>query len=194
MKAPLKKRGLAYLIDIIILLIVLGLINIFLINDHNSLNKEMNMLELNYSSGDISLNEYISDLGPIYKQVDKSNIIINILNAIFIVVYFVIVPYFNHGQTIGKKIMGLEVRARSNQKITLWQLLVRNLIINGLIYLLAVIIGVYMISPNIYFWFISILGMIQIGLVLTSMFMVTYRKDKKGLHDLIARTWVASER
>ena len=74
------------------------------------------------------------------------------------------------------------------------KLFVRNLIINGLVYLLAVTIGAFIITPNIYFWFISILGIIQVGLVFTSMLMVLYRKDKKGLHDLIAGTWVASER
>ncbi len=194
MKAPLKKRIVSYLIDIIILLVILGFINIFYNPDNTALNKQMDMISLEYYSGNTSFNEYITDLGVIYNQIDRNNIIINILNIIFIVIYFVVFPYFNNGQTIGKRINHIEVRAKSNKKITLLKLFVRNLIINGLVYLLAVTVGAFVITPSIYFWFISLLGIIQIGLVFASMFMVLYRKDKKGLHDLIAGTWVASER
>ena len=58
-------------------------------------------------------------------------------------------------------------------------------------YLIAVIICVFVVPSNIYFLIITSLGIIQIGLILSSMLMVCYRKDKKGLHDLLAGTWVA---
>ena len=35
---------------------------------------------------------------------------------------------------------------------------------------------------------ISILSFIQLGLVITSVFMILYRKDKRGLQDILSET------
>ncbi len=192
MKASLKKRMTAYLIDIIILLILLGLISLLYKPDNTALNNSMDLITLKYASGDITFNEYMTNLSTIYKEIDLNNIILNIIDVIYIIAYFIILPYFNHGQTVGKKIMDINVRANSNGKLTILKLFLRNLIINGLFYLIAVIICTLTIPSSYYFITITILGIIQIGLILASIFMVLYRKDKRGLHDIMAKTWVAS--
>ncbi len=192
MKASLKKRMTAYLIDIIIMLIILGFISILYKPNNEVLNNSINLLTMQYASGDINFTNYMTESSEIYKQIDLNNLIINIINAVYIIGYFVILPYFNNGQTLGKRIMSINVRAISNKKITIQNLFIRNLIINGLLYLLAVIICSLIIPANYYFITVTILGIVQIGLILVSMFMVVYRKDKKGLHDLISKTWVAS--
>ncbi len=192
MKASLKKRTTAYLIDIIIMLIILGFISIFYKPDNIILNKSLNLLTMEYASGDITFTNYMTHSSEIYKQIDLNNLIINIINTVYIIGYFIILPYFNNGQTIGKKMMSINVRAKSNGKLTIQKLFVRNLIINGLFYLLTVIICSLTVPAQYYFITVTILGIIQIGLILASMFMVVYRKDKKGLHDILAGTWVAS--
>lgn len=194
MKAQLKKRMTAYLIDIIIIIAVLGLISIFYKVDNSSLQSNMDLITLEYASGEVTFGEYMSGVSTIYKQMDSNNIVLSFINLIFIVLYFIVFPYFNNGQTIGKKMMSIEVRAKSNKKLNLLHLLLRNLVINGLIYLIAVIICTFVVPSNIYFMVITILGIIQIGLILSSMLMVCYRKDKKGLHDLLAGTWVAKSK
>lgn len=192
MKAPLKKRMSAYLIDIIIMLIIIGFISILYKPDNLTLNNNLNLLTLEYANGDISFSKYMTKSSEIYKEIDLNNLIINIISAVYIIGYFIILPYFNNGQTIGKKTMSINVKAISNGKLTIGKLLIRNLIISGLFYLIAVIICSLVIPAQYYFITITILGIIQVGLILASIFMVLYRKDKKGLHDLIARTWVSS--
>lgn len=192
MKASLKKRMSAYLIDIIIMLIILGFISILYKPDNIALNNNLNLLTVEYASGEINFSSYMAQSSTIYKEIDLNNLIINVINAIYIIGYFIILPYFNNGQTIGKKMMSINVRAISNGKLTIEKLFIRNLIINGLFYLIAVIVCSIIIPANYYFITVTTMGIIQIGLILTSMFMVIYRKDKKGLHDLLARTWVAS--
>ncbi|MCI9084102.1 MAG: RDD family protein [Bacilli bacterium] len=194
MKAQLKKRMTAYLIDIIIIIAVLGLISIFYKVDNSSLQSNMDLITLEYASGEVTFGEYMSGVSTIYKQMDSNNTVLSFINLIFIVLYFIVFPYFNNGQTIGKKMMSIEVRAKSNKKLNLLHLLLRNLVINGLIYLIAVIICTFIVPSSIYFMVITILGIIQIGLILSSMLMVCYRKDKKGLHDLLAGTWVAKSK
>ncbi|MCI9585997.1 MAG: hypothetical protein HFH45_05145 [Bacilli bacterium] len=191
MKASLKKRMTAYLIDIIIIIVILGFIGVFYKTDNGSLQSSMDLITLEYASGEVTFGEYMSGISSIYKQMDSNNLVLNVINLIFIILYFIFFPYFNNGQTIGKKMMNIEIRAKSNKKLNLLHLLLRNLIINGMFYLIAVIICVFVVPSNIYFLIITSLGIIQIGLILSSMLMVCYRKDKKGLHDLLAGTWVA---
>lgn len=194
MKASLKKRMIAYLIDLIILLVILGLISLFYKPEISQLNNAMDLNTLKYASGDIGFNEYINKLSTIYKEIDIKNIIINIINVVYIISYFIIFPYFNNGQTVGKQIMDINVKSTNNGKLTLTKLFIRNLIINGLLYLVSVIICSLIIPKEYYFISITLLGIIQISLTLASIFMVIYRKDKKGLHDLLAHTWVASNK
>lgn len=194
MKASLKKRMTAYLIDIIIIIVILGFIGVFYKTDNGSLQSSMDLITLEYASGEVTFGEYMSGISSIYKQMDSNNLVLNVINLIFIILYFIFFPYFNNGQTIGKKMMSIEVRAKSNKKLNLLHLLLRNLVINGLIYLIAVIICTFIVPSSIYFMVITILGIIQIGLILSSMLMVCYRKDKKGLHDLLAGTWVAKSK
>lgn len=194
MKASLGKRASAYLIDLIIIIIILSLVSLIYHPDVSSLNANMDNITVEYANKDITFTEYITELSSIYKQMDITNIFLNLINVLIIIIYFIIYPYLNDGKTIGKKLMHIEVRNQSNQPLSLVSLFVRNLVINGLLYLLAVIICSLIVPENLYFGTITALGIIQIGLLLTSIIMVLYRKDKKGLHDLIAKTWVSASR
>ncbi len=194
MKASLGKRASAYLIDLIIIIIILSLVSLIYHPDVSSLNANMDNITVEYANKDITFTEYITELSSIYKQMDITNIFLNLINVLIIIIYFIIYPYLNDGKTIGKKLMHIEVRNQSNQPLSLVSLFVRNLVINGLLYLLAVIICSLIVPENLYFGTITALGIIQIGFLLTSIIMVLYRKDKKGLHDLIAKTWVSASR
>ena len=90
MKASLKKRMTAYLIDIIIMLAILGLINILYKPDNTMLNNDLNLLTLSYASGDINFIQYLTQSSELYKQIDLNNIIVNIINVIYITSYFII--------------------------------------------------------------------------------------------------------
>jgi len=106
--------------------------------------------------------------------------------------YFVIFTIYKGGSTLGKKILGIKVEASYNQKLTFKSLFIRNLVINGLLYLIIVVLTLYLLPPSIYFTLISIIGFIQITLVIISIFMVLYRQDKRGIHDLLAHTKVVT--
>ena len=186
MKATLIKRMFAYLIDLSLLIIAMTIFNL-LESPANYLNKQMN-LNSNYIIGSLTLNEYIEQIGPLYRNIDMSNIHIIILNIIYIILYFVIIPYYNNGQTLGKKILSLRVRSLGNKKATLNQLFMRSIIISGLFYLFFLIICLFL--PFNYFVLISIVGFLQIILIIICILMALFRKDKRGLHDIISKTRV----
>lgn len=184
-RASLTVQAKAYIIDITITIIILFLFSLFFSADTTILNEKMDDITLKYASLDIDFTTYMEKQSEIYKQIDTMNIMNFIFDIILIIIYFIIVPYFNKGQTIGKKIMKIKLN-----NMSLWKLFIRSLILNGLFYMIFVLFLILLIPDNLYFTAITLLGIIQIILFLGSIIIQMIRKDKRGLHDLITNTWV----
>lgn len=187
MKAKLFPRLLAYIIDISLLLVITF---VFFENDMSAIKVN----NTNYLNGVIDYNTFMDRNALLIFQHDKQNILIYLINVLYIILYFCVFPLYNEGATIGKKITGIKVEGAYNQSLTFKNLFLRNLIINGLFYLIVCILFLYLFSANVYFVLVTLAGFIQIVLVITSIFMILYRKDKRGLHDLLSKTKVVTRR
>jgi uncharacterized RDD family membrane protein YckC len=190
MEASFSKRVAAYVIDLTVIIMVLFLVSLVYNPDTHVFDEKMNDVALMYTSGDVSFNTYVRKVSSLYRQIDITNIFLNIINVMLVIVYFVIVPYFHNGQTIGKMVMKIKVRGINSQPLSLISLFLRNLIVNGLLYMVLVIFLCLFVPSDIYFLVITFLGILQISLCLVSAIMILYRKDRRGLHDLMAKTWV----
>ena len=78
----------------------------------------------------------------------------------------------------------------NDEKVTIVQYLIRNMLLNGLAQVILLLLSLYLLPSSMYFIFSSILTFIQLTLVIISVFMVLYRKDKRGLHDIFSGTKV----
>jgi len=192
MTANFSKRFLAYIIDLTILILFLGITSSLVLNMDNQkvLNNELKTIENQFLEGKITTNVYLNRASNIYYEIDKERVMVSIFNIIYILIYFIILPFYNDGKTYGKKIIGIRVIREDKKELTLNDLIYRNLFINGLGYLLVCLSLVYLIPSMYYFISSSILSFIQIVLVFTSIFMILYKHDKKGLHDLWTKTKV----
>lgn len=189
MKAKLSKRVVAYLIDMVLLLIIFSIISCFF---QSEIDNQIKINNANYVNGIINFDTFFDNASKLYMENDKQKIMFYIINIIYIIGYFIILPLFNNGSTLGKKISGIKVEASYNQTLTFKSLFIRNLVINGLLYLVIVVLTLYIFSPKSYFILISVVSFIQITLVIISIFMVLYRQDKRGIHDLLANTKVVT--
>lgn len=192
MKASFKQRMGAYLIDLMVLIGVFCLIY-FLIpeNAKNAiLEQELNLLNESFIKEEIIIGDYFNSYGNIMYELDKNNIINSIINIIILVIYFIIVPFITNGKTLGKYILGIKIKSKDKENVSILGLIIRNLIFNGLIYLLGSLLLLIITKGTTYFIFLIILGIIQIILSLISLFMVIYRKDFRGLHDILSNTKV----
>lgn len=191
MSVNFSKRMGAYIIDFMIFIMVTSLITGFLPRSSKliEVSKQMTDLQDSYMEKETQVDEYISKYKELAYTYDKENIASSICNIVFILGYFAIIPVINNGQTLGKKIMKIKV-VKNNGKLTIIDMLIRNTINTSLIQVLLPTILVYLVSNNIYFNIISIVSFIQILLVIITIFMILYRKDKKGVQDLITRTQV----
>ena len=184
MKASFGKRLAAFIIDSIIVTMVFTLLTNFIPQSKNieNLNKEMSEVSEKYLNEEITDLEYYNQYGILSHSLDKEMFLSTLLNFVLLIGVFVIVPYYNKGQTLGKKLLKIKL-IKDEGELGINDLIIRNVITNGFAYTLIGLTIMFLVSDNAYFITISIL----------SFFMVLYRHDKKGLQDIICKTSVIEE-
>lgn len=194
MEATFKKRLLAYLIDLFILsFLVVIIISIFNIDNNGtliSLNKELTNIEEEYIEERITFNDYIKEYASINYMIDKQEFLVNIINAILVIFLYILIPYFLDGQTIGKKILKIKIVKNNNKKLDLNTLIIRSILINYLGYMLITLGLIFILNSFSYFIVGLILTILELLLVIISSFMVLYKSEKRGIHDILVNTKV----
>lgn len=189
--AKFSVRFLAYLIDSIILGLILAFITLIIPTSANekNLSNELDELQNKITTQEISLNEYINQAIDINYQMSKERAWYSIINIVFILIYFVIIPFYNDGATFGKRKCGIKV-VSNDGNLTMNQLIIRNFIINGLLQLLLLMSLLYLL-PNKQFFFAQIvISILQFVIMIVTIAYMLKRKDGKGLHDIITNTKV----
>lgn len=188
-----KKRASAYLLDIVLFMAVFMLIAYFIPESANVavLNKEFNELNDLLFSNQISFFKYIYRISSVMQDLDKERMLYSIINVIYIIIYFVIIP-FKTKRTLGMYLMRIHYDKKEG-KVTLDDLLIRSMITCGLLYSLITLVIIYLVPGLAYFIISVFLAILQISLVIISIFMVIYRRDHKGLQDLLSKTIIVND-
>ena len=194
MKASFFKRMGAFVIDYFIVLVIVSLITMgFNTNKNNDLNSQMNQLISDYQNEKITIDEYKDETYKLNYELQKENITVNIVTITLYIGYFVVFATLNKGQTLGKKLLKIRVVNKNNDKPSIWNMLVRSLFIYNIISILFSTVAVKFLNINTFTYIYTTLRYIECFVIIVSFFMVTYKKDGKGLHDMIAGTNVIEE-
>lgn len=192
MKTITKKRICAYLIDMFILFVFIG-IGAMLTNvteNEKALRLELSEMNEKAVMRETSITSYLFHLSEISQDIDREHVAVGFINLVFVFIYFVFIPYFMEGKTFGKALMKIRVVDESGGEATIHSLVIRNVVLNGLLYLFLSLLFINIVPGILYLLMISILGIIQLALVIFSVFMVLYRKDGVGLHERLSHTRV----
>lgn len=189
------KRVLSYIIDLLVVLLITSLICLIIPKENNlyKVQESMNLLNEQILKKEINFPTYFNNYSILIHEIDGYNYINYIVTLIIIILYFIILPKLLKGQTIGMKLLKLRLIEKNKDEISLRTLIIRSLIFNGILYFIGLIILHLLFNDKIYFISVIILGIIQILLVITSCFMIIYRKDKRGLHDILSSSKVIEE-
>ena len=194
MNVNFLKRFLAYLIDIILVGTIMGIISaIFTTKNATVLSNQFLELNEQVINTKLDFGIYYSRVADITLSLDRENFMINIINCVIIILYFVVLPLYKNGQTLGKKIFKIKIVREDKEDLTANELIIRNIVVNGLLNTFLAFCLVFLLSGFEYFTITSILGFIHFVLVVVSACMIIFRKDKKGLHDIITKTKVVYE-
>ena len=194
MKASFFKRMGAFVIDYFIVLFIASLITMgFNTNKNNDLNIQMNQLISDYQNEKITIDEYKDETYKLNYELQKENMTVNIVTITLYIGYFVVFATLNKGQTLGKKLLKIRVVNKNNDKPSIWNMLVRSLFIYNIISILFSTVAVNFLNINTFTYIYTALGYIEYFVIIISFFMVIYKKDGRGLHDMMAGTNVIEE-
>ena len=187
------KRFRAFIIDFIVMALAFYLINVAVPKTRSvkALEAEQNEITENYMQRNITFEDYFTEYGEVVYNLDKEQKIVNIIYLIFILCYFVLLPFLWKGRTLGTYLNGIQVERFDKGYLFLHQLFIRNFIVIGLGYLLIRTLGIYILPSKYYFLVISIVGLLQIVLAVFSANMIMFTKNKRGLQDILSNTEMA---
>lgn len=189
------KRVGAYLLDMVLVtLIVMILSYVDLLNptleQYNSTYTTYSEKYDQYQNEEISEDEYKEAYYQYNYDVARYGACYTIINLVVVIGYFVIFQYFNHGQTLGKKILSIKVVGYNDKKLNIGNYLVRALILNGLFFNVVALIAVWFTNItayyNISYWCYQINYLLEVVIIC----MIFMDKDNRGLHDKLAGTVV----
>ena len=194
MNASFVRRVGAYLIDLIIAVVLMGIVSfLFEINANDSiieLNSKLKDLNVAIIDQEITYNNYVYEYSDAIQSLDKLTVPTNIICLIILITLYVVIPYKNNGSTIGKKILHIKLVKENGKDVGIKTLFFRSFLFNSIGYLIISILTVFLFNSVGYFFVTTILILFEILLVFISGFMISYRHDKRGMHDLLMHTKV----
>lgn len=192
MKADFFKRIFAYMIDYFIILLVLSFITAN-INVGSDITEKVNNLTNEYKNGNITIEEYNEEVLPLNYELTKRKLPVNVITCVIIIGYYIVFAYFNKGQTLGKKICKIRVVNDKGERASIWNILIRSLFIYGIITTLYSLISINFLDIESFNYSVSVVSVIECLFIVISLLMMLYKKDGRGLHDIIAKTKVIGE-
>jgi len=154
-----------------------------------------------YDDGNISEDEYkliVGNINDKYLELSeefnyklkKASVINSVITLICMFLYFGVVQYILNGRTVGKLILKLRVTSVKEDKVSLWALLLRCLIVNNIFLNGINLLLLFLLSKSTY---LNIASLLDFSITLVEsviIFLIITRKDSRGLHDLICGTIV----
>lgn len=194
-KPYLFPRLVAYIIDIFLVSIVCTGIMFLLPKSENydKFMKEYEQIQTEAIEGTIDAKEYFNKSISVVYDIDYSNVLSIIIEIVLIILYFVVFQFYNKGQTLGKKLMKLRVISVNDSELTINQVTYRALIINSILVNILILGALLFLGRNYYYYASYILQVIASIVVFVTLMMILFRKDGRGLHDIVAGTKVIQE-
>lgn len=184
------KRFFAYAIDIFIVTTLFSFISYFIPDTYIAkiLDQDLSNLMEKYMRAQIEFKEFFEKSISLIQNLDIERVRFNIVNFIFIIAYFGVYPVYNKGKTIGMTLLGLKIKKDGKGPLRIKQLILKSILINGLIYSLVSFMLMAFLDPKPYFIILTIVGLMQVLLVIINAFMIIYNKEKRGIIDVWTKT------
>lgn len=194
MKANFFDRLTAYIIDVIIISLITSIIFTSIPTNNKELEKQLSSLQDEVLSNNITYEEFIDEYQDLYYKNKKDTMTQSAITLTITIAYFVIFQYMNKGQTIGKKILHLRVVDNNTEKpLSIFKGLIRSLLIWNILSGTLGIVLIYILNKESYITSYLIISSLEsIFIFITAMFTL-YRKDNRGLHDIIINSKVIIE-
>lgn len=195
MPAQFNKRFFAYIIDIFIVLVIANLITMFIPISEKTQDyyKELQTTQKKMYDKEIDVKEYTDIVLEDNYNISKGTVLISLTSIIIYILYFVVYQVYNNGQTVGKKLMKIKVKSITDESLSINAMLFRALIIYGIAANIINLILILLLKKELYLSISNTISIIQSLIVIISVFMILFSKQKRGIHDIITKTEVVNK-
>lgn len=187
------KRAGAYIIDIVLVMIMASLITSFIPN------KKINDLSLEYSefvyenfnkmdSEDFDIDGFNEELDDYTYQISKASIGSNLVLISIYVLYFIGFNRYNNGQTVGKKLLKIEITDKDGNVPNIKQLCIRGLILYPIVFDILNVVLISILSKSLFLSISSVLSIIRFIILLICS--ISIMGTSEGIHDKLSGTKV----
>ncbi len=195
MPAQFNKRFFAYIIDIFIVLVIANLITMFIPISEKTQDyyKELQTTQKKMYDKEIDVKEYTDIVLEDNYNISKGTVLISLTSIIIYILYFVVYQVYNNGQTVGKKLMKIKVKSITDESLSINTMLFRALIIYGIAANIINLMLILLLKKELYLSISNTISIIQSLIVIISVFMIIFSKQKRGIHDIITKTEVVNK-
>ena len=195
MPAQFNKRFFAYIIDIFIVLVIANLITMFIPISEKTQDyyKELQTTQKKMYDKEIDVKDYTDIVLEDNYNISKGTVLISLTSIIIYILYFVVYQVYNNGQTVGKKLMKIKVKSITDESLSINTMLFRALIIYGIAANIINLMLILLLKKELYLSISNTISIIQSLIVIISVFMILFSKQKRGIHDIITKTEVVNK-
>lgn len=195
MKATFYERLASYIIDFLIVSSLLSIICYKLPDNSSTYIEEINTIYESYTNNEITPTDFADKYLDIVYNEEKKDILTPTISVILTIGYFIVFQYLNNGQTLGKKILKIQVVDKNtNKPPSILKGTIRTIFILNIASNIITIILRTCVDKNTYLMTSTILSIFNwIFLIITIVLMIS-KSSCRGLHDLMANTIVIKER
>lgn len=195
MPAQFNRRFFAYIIDIFIVLVIANLITMFIPISEKTQDyyKELQTTQKKMYDKEIDVKEYTDIVLEDNYNISKGTVLISLTSIIIYILYFVVYQVYNNGQTVGKKLMKIKIKSTTDESLSINTMLFRALIIYGIAANIINLILILLLKKELYLSISNTISIIQSLIVIISVFMILFSKQKRGIHDIITKTEVVNK-
>jgi len=193
------RRICAYLFDLIFISMIASCLSFlpFLANSQKNYQNSLDELyELHeaYTRNEITEQDYELQYIPLSYQLNRDNMSYTILNVALILAYFGVFQWQMRGQTLGKKMLKIRVRAvDASKEVGFFSYFFRAVILNNVVVTLCQLGVIGFMTADRYYTIYQNINLVGYILLYIIVFFVLIRSDSRGLHDLCCGTIVVQE-
>lgn len=194
MKASFLERLGAYFLDTIIIGLISSIVLAGIPVNDNEINIKMNEISQSYINGEMTADTYLEEYQELLYDSQKSSMLDMGISLVLTIGYFVVFQYMNKGKTFGKMALGIKVVDKdTNESISMVKGFLRSFIVLGILTSALQMIMLNVLSRENYMSGYLGINLFQIIFLVVCVIMILYRKDGRGLHDLMANSLVVRE-
>ena len=193
MKSITVRRIFSYFTDIIIINLLVSIFTMFIpvSDNYEKLNNELLSINNQYFAKEIDESAYLTLVYDTEYDLKKETIPISIISVVVSLLYFVVLPFYNNGKTVGKMLNHIKIVKSNNTDITMNDYVLRSFINNSIFISLIELLLIFTINSSKIMVVTSVvLTYINLIVLFISLIMIIFSKKKVGIHDIICKTEV----